>query len=115
MIEAMHTFADYAFQAKEAILNQDYQSLARLINSNFDLRRKLYGDEIIGPANLEMIEIARAHGHAAKFCGSGGCIVGLWHGSLDDETRLLKTRSLQMTLLQRGFVFCHLQLAQESL
>ena len=75
--DAMRTFADYAQQAREALLNQDYGTLGELMNKNFDLRRSLYGDGAIGDDNLEMIELARSHGSPVKFCGSGGAIVGI--------------------------------------
>ena len=39
--------------------------------------RSLYGSAALGGANLRMIELARRHGSAAKFPGSGGAIVGL--------------------------------------
>jgi glucuronokinase len=48
------------------------------MNQNFNLRRSLYGDAAIGADNLEMIQIARSNGFPAKFCGSGGAIVGMF-------------------------------------
>ena len=47
------------------------------MDENFALRRSLYGDEVIGKDNLQMISIAQKHNSAAKFSGSGGAIVGL--------------------------------------
>ena len=46
------------------------------MDENFDTRRRIYGNETLGEANLEMIEIARRHGSSAKFPGSGGAVVG---------------------------------------
>ena len=48
------------------------------MDENFDLRRKIYGDRVIGPENLRMIDIARSAGAPAKFSGSGGAIIGLY-------------------------------------
>ena len=51
--------------------------LSALMNKNFDTRRRIYGDQVLGEANLEMVEIARAHGSCAKFAGSGGAVFGI--------------------------------------
>ncbi len=75
VIEAMKTWASYAEQGRNALLARDYETLGRLIDANFDLRRKLYR---ISRENLEMIETARRHGATATFTGSGGAIVGTY-------------------------------------
>ena len=74
----MKTFAQYASQCKEALYHQDVDQVSHLMDQNFDLRRKILGDHIIGKKNLEMINIARSCGCAAKFSGSGGAIIGLY-------------------------------------
>ena len=51
--------------------------LASVMNENFDTRRDIYGDAALGEANLQMINIARKHGSAVKFPGSGGAVIGL--------------------------------------
>jgi glucuronokinase len=53
--------------------------LDHLINENFDLRRKIMN---ISAENLEMVQVARDCGASAKFAGSGGSIIGIYH---DDE------------------------------
>ena len=73
VIGAMHTWASYAEQGRDALLKRDYATLNRLIDANFDLRAKLYQ---ISDGNLEMIRAARAAGASASFAGSGGAIVG---------------------------------------
>ena len=35
----------------------------------------MFGDDALGEQNLRMVEIAEAHGFAAKFSGSGGACV----------------------------------------
>lgn len=47
------------------------------MNDNFDIRRRIYGDQALGEANLEMVETARCHGSCAKFAGSGGAVFGI--------------------------------------
>lgn len=47
------------------------------MDENFDTRRRIYGDQALGDANLEMIEMAHRHGSCAKFAGSGGAVFGI--------------------------------------
>lgn len=75
VLEAMQTWAGYAQQGRDALLERDYQRLNRLIDANFDLRAKLYG---ISAGNMEMIDAARGVGASANFAGSGGAIVGAY-------------------------------------
>ena len=78
VIEAMRNFADLASRCRVALEAGDWAEVGRLVNANFDLRRRLYGDAALGAANIEMIELARAAGAPAKFTGSGGAIMGLY-------------------------------------
>ena len=75
IVEAMKTWASFAEQGKQAILERDYKTLDYLIDANFDLRAKIYK---ISEGNLEMVEAARKVGATAKFAGSGGAIVGTY-------------------------------------
>ena len=59
--------------------------LAQVMNGNFDTRREIYGDPALGEANLQMVNIARKHGSAVKFPGSGGAVIGL---CLDQEKQV---------------------------
>ncbi len=77
VIDAMKQFAEYADRAVSALEDGDMERLAELMNANFDLRRRIYGDDVIGEHNLQMVQIARAHGVPAKFTGSGGAITGI--------------------------------------
>ncbi|XP_062506583.1 uncharacterized protein LOC134183132 [Corticium candelabrum] len=97
--KAMKQFAELASNSKDAIEKKDWETLALLMNDNFDLRRKVYGDKALGSRNLEMIEVARKHGSAAKFPGSGGAVIGL---CLDPQCQA----SMKEELLERGFVVC---------
>lgn len=51
------------------------QRFAAALNGNFDLRRALFGDEVLGARNLRMVELARSVGAGANFTGSGGAVV----------------------------------------
>jgi len=74
VLEAMVQFAEYARQGRKAILQRDWETLGRLMNANFDLRRKILN---LAPEHIEMVERARSLNVPAKFAGSGGAIVGL--------------------------------------
>lgn len=98
IIEAMATFARYAEEAKHSLERRDYKRLGELMNMNFDLRRKIYGDRVLGEANLQMINIARNLGAPAKFPGSGGAIIGMY----EDEEHLER---LRQEYTKNGFLF----------
>jgi len=73
IVSAMRTWASYAEQGRDALLERDGAALNRLIDKNFDLRAQIYP---ISPGNMEMIRTARRVGASANFAGSGGAIVG---------------------------------------
>ncbi|TPX35727.1 hypothetical protein SmJEL517_g01977 [Synchytrium microbalum] len=103
VLDAMSAFASFASQAKTALLAGDRHTFATLMDSNFNLRRSLYGDGVIGVANLRMIEVARSQGFAAKFSGSGNAVIGLWKGGDDAVERIRQTRRVKQILQQEGF------------
>ncbi|XP_071730363.1 glucuronokinase 1-like [Rutidosis leptorrhynchoides] len=75
IISSMEEVANLALEGKAALLKKDYTKLATLMNQNFDLRRRMFGDAALGALNIEMVEIARRVGAASKFTGSGGAVV----------------------------------------
>jgi glucuronokinase len=98
IINAMATFASYAQEAKHALEERDHKRFGELMNMNFDLRRKVYGDKVIGEESLRMIEIARSLGATSKFPGSGGAVIGMY----EDEEHYEKLRG---AYLSHGFRF----------
>ncbi|GMH06796.1 hypothetical protein Nepgr_008636 [Nepenthes gracilis] len=72
---SMNEVANLAVEGRKALLAKDYKTLAALMNRNFDLRRSMFGDDVIGALNIEMVEVARQAGAASKFTGSGGAVV----------------------------------------
>lgn len=98
VVASMKEFARYTDLARTAIDEGDHEALGDLMNRNFDLRRKLYGDDDLGRHNLEMIEIARNCGLPAKFPGSGGAIVGTYDdpGRLAFATEALNARGYEV-------------------
>ena len=75
VIDTLNEIANCAYEGKLAIENKDYNQLAELINTNFDLRCKIMN---ISDENMEMVQIARKCGASAKFAGSGGSIIGTY-------------------------------------
>jgi len=75
VVEAMHQFADFAAQGRQALLAGASEQLGGLIDANFDLRCTLYK---LPRWQMRMVETARACGATAKFAGSGGAIVGAY-------------------------------------
>lgn len=75
----MRQFAGFAEQAKGAIAGGDHAALADLMDANFALRRKVYGDPCVGEANLSMVRIAHKHGSVRdRPFGAGPCPPPPW-------------------------------------
>jgi glucuronokinase len=98
VVSAMRQFAEFAEEGRQALLAGDHQALGKLMDNNFDLRRKVYGDDVIGPRNLEMIEIARSSRLPAKFPGSGGAVVGIYQ---DPQ----QVPAVEAAFRERGYAF----------
>lgn len=79
VLEAMRRWADIAQQGRDALDAREWNRFSELVDANFDLRARIYR---ISPANLHMVETARAVGATAKFAGSGGTIIGTYR---DDD------------------------------
>lgn len=75
IISSIKEVASVAEEGRKALLEKDYSKLATLMNRNFDLRRSMFGDDVLGAVNIEMVEVARRVGAASKFTGSGGAVV----------------------------------------
>ncbi|WVZ53818.1 hypothetical protein U9M48_004710 [Paspalum notatum var. saurae] len=77
IISSMKEVAQLVLDGHKALLQKDYVELGRLMNRNFDLRRKMFGDDVLGSVNIKMVEVARSVGASSKFTGSGGAIIAL--------------------------------------
>nr|CAD1817590.1 unnamed protein product [Ananas comosus var. bracteatus] len=75
IISKMKEVAELALEGHKALLEKNYTELVNLMNHNFDLRRKMFGDNVLGSLNIKMVDVARSVGAAAKFTGSGGAVV----------------------------------------
>jgi glucuronokinase len=103
----MAKFANFVDITKKALVGGNQMEAIDLIDENFNLRRKLYGDLLIGEDTLMIINIARAHGHAAKLSGSGGCVIGCSRKK-DPKEISSSIRKLKIELEKNGLVFCEL-------
>jgi glucuronokinase len=79
VLDLLTRIASLADEGREAILARDYARLSRLMNANFDLRRRIMA---VSESDLAMVDTARNLGASAKLTGSGGAIVGI----CEDET-----------------------------
>ncbi|HHN46683.1 MAG TPA: hypothetical protein ENN09_04505, partial [Planctomycetes bacterium] len=70
----MQELADIAIDFRVALEEGRVSRMAELMNCNFDLRASILP---ISEANWRLINAARNTGVCAKFCGSGGAIVGI--------------------------------------
>ncbi|MCD6290205.1 MAG: GHMP kinase [Anaerolineae bacterium] len=80
VIETMEAIAEGARRFRAAMEARDIDEMERLINRNFELRAQIYR---ISDLNQRLIDTARSVGVSAKFCGSGGAVIGICR---DDET-----------------------------
>lgn len=71
----MKQFAQLTEKSVQALKEKDYKLFGYLMTQNFELRRKTYGDQVVGKNNLRMVEIVRKHGGDAKFSGSGVSLI----------------------------------------
>ncbi|MCC5804909.1 MAG: hypothetical protein JJU00_01155 [Opitutales bacterium] len=75
VVDAMQFWADLTVQFRDALLADDHGKMPALLNANFDKRASLYD---VGDGNRDLVNTARRAGASAKFCGSGGAVVGTY-------------------------------------
>lgn len=73
----MKLIGSLADEAVKCLETKDYIKLGELMNQNFSMRRKLYGDSVVGQTNIEVSDLAHSLGLSLKFTGSGGAFVCL--------------------------------------
>lgn len=82
------SLADDVFKAM-ATRQINVEELKTSIDTNFDIRRALFGDQALGALNVTLVSVCRERaGCAAKFAGSGGACVVVCEN--DDRARALK-------------------------
>eukprot|EP01134_Creolimax_fragrantissima_P004066 CFRG4066T1 len=102
---AIQVFRAITKRAAVAIENGNTFELMKLMNENFDLRKGLYTESVLGIDNMMMINTARKYGSSAKFSGSGGAIIGICVDAI-------QKRKMRMELETNGCVFVDLHIKQ---
>ena len=72
---AMRTFSELTEAFRVALMDGDRKTMARLMNKNFDTRAGIYH---VSSRNWQLINTARNLRAPAKFCGSGGAVIGMY-------------------------------------
>jgi glucuronokinase len=103
---AMETFASFADTGKTALEAGDYATISALMHEAFQLRRKIFGDPVLGPDNLRMVELANQSGLTATTCGSGGAVAGC----MGDDTQ---NATFAQALAADGYQFLRLRVGGE--
>jgi glucuronokinase len=103
VVEAMTRYRALTDRGRAAIDAGDWNTLGRVMDENFDLRRTIMP---IAAENLRMVETARSTGASAKFAGSGGAIVGLYrdgkhYQQLTDALAAIRCTVLRPTVFER--------------
>lgn len=75
MLEAIEKWKQLTLLFKDALLAGDFDTMNDCINTNFDIRNSLTS---LHQDQIKLIELARKSGASAKFCGSGGAIIGMY-------------------------------------
>jgi glucuronokinase len=79
VVNAMKRLAEITRLGRDALLGNDPERLARLMDDNFDIRRSIYRLPLW---QIGMVEVARQCGASANFAGSGGAIIGTYQGEV---------------------------------
>jgi glucuronokinase len=78
-------------------MSGDWTALGKVMDENFDLRRRIMP---IAPENLRMVEVARSTGASAKFAGSGGAICGLYRDGRQYQGLVDALAAIRCTVLR---------------
>ncbi|MCF8277961.1 MAG: hypothetical protein K9J17_14605 [Flavobacteriales bacterium] len=75
MLEAVEAWKNLTLEFKQALEADDLATMNRCINANFDIRNNLTH---LQAKQVDLVMLARQSGASAKFCGSGGAIIGMY-------------------------------------
>jgi glucuronokinase len=93
--QTMGEIAALADAALAALESGDRPGLEEIVNRNFDLRARIFA---IRESDMAMVRAARSAGASAKFCGSGGAVVGTFR----DGQMLAR---LEQVMTEAGYEF----------
>ena len=75
-------------ERREALARRDASRLAPLMDRNCELRIQMFGEAVLGEANLSLVRAVRSVGAACNFTGSGGALVVLCPEGAEQEAAL---------------------------
>jgi glucuronokinase len=93
----LEQIAECAQQGRDLLREGDIGGLHELINRNFDLRCKIMP---INDENMAMVETARKCGASAKFCGSGGSIIGIYDNDMMLNKLIVNLKKLKARVIK---------------
>ena len=96
VVGTMREYRDVVDRGVAALKSGDFETFADQVDRNFDLR---IGVTTVTDEDARMVEVARAHGAAAKLCGSGGAVLVVPRGGAG-------LRSLERAFAETGFAAC---------
>ena len=109
VVQAMQVFRAIAEKGAKMLLDRKLgEDFAALMRRNFNLRRNIFGDEVLGRSNLEMVNLAESVGAAGKFTGSGGAIV-VYCPRGQEQAKDLETKCVE-----KGYAFVKVKVAEPS-
>lgn len=85
MLEAVESWKNLTVKFRSALEAGDFDTMNECINTNFDIRNSLAQ---LNQKQVELVMLARKSGASAKFCGSGGAIIGMYR----DEAMLKRLK-----------------------
>lgn len=103
-LQQVHEMIENTDQAISALKHGDRGLLAKCLEKNFALRRAIYGDDVVGKANIAIAELATSLGLAVKFTGSGGAFIGMRKEGQDWWAEE-EEREIQQEFAKHGFAF----------
>ena len=71
------------------------------MTQNFQLRKRMFGEDALGKMNLEMVRCAERAGASAKFCGSGGALLVCCSGGEQQSLKLIEECEKHTFMLER--------------
>jgi glucuronokinase len=75
MLEAVESWKNLTLTFLKALEKDDTDTMNNCINTNFDIRNELV---TLHPKQVDLVMLGRKSGASAKFCGSGGAIIGMY-------------------------------------
>lgn len=78
VLEAVEKWKSLTLNFKQALEEDDMDTMFDCIDTNFDVRNMVAE---LKPEQVELVKLARKSGCCAKFCGSGGAIIGMYRDS----------------------------------